>query len=197
MARFWESPDGLAVRDYLEKNVIKTGQTSWSGRDLVWMGSASLDELLIEVSRFFILKAVNGDTEAPKLAGQPPHKRAKTSASGTSSNAGRGAQFSPSYEVDQVWHALLLFPQVYHQICMRLASKIICHDPRSGDGNRAERYSLTIKEYITQCHPKRFQMLLEEADLAQDCAAPLPSPLYLLQAAHFKVAYRQVATRAC
>ena len=143
MSRFWHSPDGLAVREYLEKNVINTGEISCSQKaDSVHIDSnASLDELLIEASRFFILKALNGDTAAPMLAAEAPSKRVGTKA------ASCGAQLSPSWYVDQVWHALLLFPQTYHQLCMRLVNEMICHDPRSDDRNQTERYSLTFKKY--------------------------------------------------
>lgn len=101
MSRFWQSPDGLAVREYLEKKVIKTGEIScYQKADSVHIDSnASLDELLIEASRFFILKALNGDTAAPRLAAEPPTKRVRTKA------ASCGAQLSPSWYVDQVWHA--------------------------------------------------------------------------------------------
>ena len=59
-----------------------------------------------------------------------------------------GAQLSPSWEVDQVWHALLLFPQIYYQLCMSLCNEVICHDPRSDDKNQEKRYMLTFKKYI-------------------------------------------------
>ena len=60
----------------------------------------------------------------------------------------KGAQLSPSWEIDQVWHALLLFPQTYYQLCMRLTNELICHDPRSVDENQGSRYSMTFKKYL-------------------------------------------------
>eukprot|EP00435_Cladocopium_sp_Y103_P005674 s1657_g1.t2 len=111
LARFWKGPDGLAVRQYLESNVIKPPLLRYLGE----LGAhyicldpadttaspASVDELLIEVSRFFILKAVNSDTTAPKLAHAVPtvgrpRKRARTASSD------QGAQLSPSRDVDLI-----------------------------------------------------------------------------------------------
>ena len=72
LARFWESPDGVSVKQYLEKKVVRVDELSCcccsSPEATVLDSEASLDELLIEASRFFILKAVNSDTAAPKLA---------------------------------------------------------------------------------------------------------------------------------
>ena len=147
MCRFWTSQEGLAVRQYLEEKVVKTGERSCSNNPVYIHSGASLDELLIEASRFFILKAVNCDIAAPVLAVEPPAKRARTNATTASASSLRGAQLSPSGEVDQVWHALLLFPQIYYQLCVRLTNEIICHDPRSDDENQAERYSFTFKKY--------------------------------------------------
>ena len=75
MLEFWKSSEGLAVKQYVEEKVIRHSSDSRGSPDdfhRVGMDSdasvASVDELLIEVSRFFILKAVNCDTAAPKLA---------------------------------------------------------------------------------------------------------------------------------
>lgn len=46
----------------------------------------------------------------------------------------------------KVWHALLLFPQIYKNLCERLTNEIICHDPRSDDRNRDARYLSTFKK---------------------------------------------------
>lgn len=146
MCRFWQSSDGLAVRQYLEQKVIsqisQISEQSCSKaekRSVLIHSDASLDELLIETSRFFVLKAVNHDIAPPTLA---------TGDSATATAAGDGgARLSPSWEVDQVWHALLLFPQIYNQLCMRLTNEIICHDPRSDDENHAGRYLFTFKKY--------------------------------------------------
>jgi len=150
MCRFWTSSEGLAVKQYLETRVVRFGEfqscCSRVKEGFVHIDSgASLDELLIEASRFFVLKALNCDTAAPKLAtGESPAKRARTHAAASTCG---GAQLSPSWEVDQVWHALLLFPQIYYQLCMRLTNEIICHDPRSADEDQAGRYSFTFKKY--------------------------------------------------
>lgn len=150
MCRFWTSSEGLAVKQYLETKVVRPGESeshcSRVREGFLHLDSgASLDELLIEASRFFVLKALNCDTAAPKLAtGESPAKRARIAASASTCG---GAQLSPSWEVDQVWHALLLFPQIYYQLCMRLTNEIICHDPRSADEDQAGRYSFTFKKY--------------------------------------------------
>mmetsp|Transcript_7964 Transcript_7964/g.13774 ORF Transcript_7964/g.13774 Transcript_7964/m.13774 type:complete len:284 (-) Transcript_7964:325-1176(-) len=141
MSRFWQSSDGLAVRQYLEQKVISQiseRSCSKAQRSVLIHSDASLDELLIETSRFFVLKAVNHDVAPPKLA---------TGTSARASACDGGARLSPSWEVDQIWHALLLFPQIYNQLCMRLTNEIICHDPRSDDENHAGRYLFTFKQY--------------------------------------------------
>ena len=156
MARFWKSTEGMAVKNYLEMKVVtnfQSCQASGVENRLVFLDHrASLDELLIEFSRFFVLKAVNADTRPPVLD-EPPKKRAKMTS---------GAQLSPSWEVDQVWHALLLFPQIYKNLCERLTNEIICHDPRSDDRNRDERYLSTFKKYASlfgKAPPMRFWAL--------------------------------------
>jgi len=61
---------------------------------------ASLDELLIEVSRFFILKAVNSDTAAPKLARDVPRTLGRPRKRARTAGEDQGAQLSPSRDVD-------------------------------------------------------------------------------------------------
>lgn len=74
MVEFWKSSEGLAVKQYVEEVIRHPRNSSGSpdGFHRVRMDSdelvASVDELLIEVSRFFILKAVNRDTAAPAAA---------------------------------------------------------------------------------------------------------------------------------
>ena len=267
MVEFWKSSEGLAVKQYVEEKVIRHPRNSSGSPDgfhRVRMDSdelvASVDELLIEVSRFFILKAVNRDTAAPAAAKPKAVTVASDSETGDeaqlsqslvdhmasdsescdeeaalspsleveaqtgkvqshegtqlsprlkvdqemANDAGtcdeeaarspsleelspswevdqvmasdtpkcdeeaplsvslevdqahtgnvqrcdEGAQLSPSWEVDQVWHALLLFPQIYYQLCISLSNEMICHDPRSDDKNQAKRYMLTFKKYI-------------------------------------------------
>ena len=88
MAKFWTSPEGLSVKQHLEETVIL------KEKKIVLDPKASLDELLIEASRFLILKALNSDTAPPKLASEePPRKKARSS--------DPGAQLSPSGDVDQ------------------------------------------------------------------------------------------------
>ena len=126
LADFWKSKDGQAVREFLQQRPHHFQRSS-------------LDELLIEFSRFFVLKAIFSDTAPPRVASEaePPSKRAR--------HAAPSARLSPSREVDEVWHALMMFPQVYQALCQSLASEMICHDPRSKDAFQPERYHFTFK----------------------------------------------------
>ena len=62
-----------------------------------------------------------------------------------------GNILSPSYKVDQVWHALLLFPDLYAKFCeqiLNLPMQLIHHNPLGGDGkDREERFATTSKLY--------------------------------------------------
>ena len=138
MSQFWSSAEGKGVREYLEKQVIADENSPQVGLRLR-LRSASVDELLVEFSRFFVLKAINSDTAPPRLASEPPMKRVRVAPS---------AQLSPSHEVDQVWHALMLFPQVYQNLCSELTGELICHDPRSNDESHVGRYCLTFKKRL-------------------------------------------------
>ncbi|CAL1131992.1 unnamed protein product [Cladocopium goreaui] len=76
MCRFWRNPDGLAAKQ-LEKKVLSVGPTGqlsqlevqamYSGHVVHLHSGASLDELLVEASRFFVLKAICCDIAAAKL----------------------------------------------------------------------------------------------------------------------------------
>eukprot|EP00435_Cladocopium_sp_Y103_P040213 s637_g10.t3 len=107
--------------------------------------SPSLEELSPrEVDQVMASDIPKCDEEAP-LSVSLEVDQAQT---GNVQNCDEGAQLSPSWEVDQVWHALLLFPQIYYQLCISLSNEMICHDPRSDDKNQEKRYMLTFKKYI-------------------------------------------------
>lgn len=89
----WKN-DGLAVRQYMEQKVITDEYDELdASKHILVTSEASLDALLIEASRFFILKALNSDTAAPMMPAEPQTPQTL---------AGFGAQLSPSWEVDQV-----------------------------------------------------------------------------------------------
>ncbi|CAE7445552.1 vUbi [Symbiodinium sp. CCMP2592] len=148
LVRFWESPDGQAIREYLQKEAggllgdsdeesVDERERSWEPLSL----TASLDELIVEFSRFFVLKAINSDTAAPRVATEtePPSKRLCTTPS---------SQLSPSFHVDEVWHRLLLFPRAYQTLCRSLTGEVIDHDPRSKDQHQPDRYHVTFTKYL-------------------------------------------------
>jgi hypothetical protein len=57
--------------------------------------------------------------------------------------------YSPSNLVDKAWHALLLHPLIYSNLCMALCGAIIDHDPFGGDDTtgQATRYAATLARY--------------------------------------------------
>lgn len=176
LARFWKG-DGLPVRQYLETNVIKPPLLKYLGPEGAHCicldptdSPASLDELLIEVSRFFILKAVNSDTAAPKLVRDVPRTLGRPRKRARTAGGDQGAQLSPSRDVDLIWHAMLLFPQIYYKLCMSLTGELICHDPRS-DQNQQDRYLMTYKKYARlfgKAPPSRFWPLPANWELDQE-----------------------------
>lgn len=143
---FWESPAGRAVRAYLHKEAghEEDSDAEQFVDERPWLPlseTASLDELIIEFSRFFILKALNGATAAPRLATEtePPSKCPCFAPS---------AKLSPPFHVDEVWHRLLLFPRAYQALCQSLTGEIIDHDPRSKDQHQQDRYHFTFTKYL-------------------------------------------------
>ena len=92
--------------------------------------SSTNKDVLYEFKRFMILKALYKDTSASIL--------------------------SPSAEVDEVWHRMLLYPVDYYNFCNSLlpvscAERIIDHNPEGVlEGHeRLERYNRTIEAYGT------------------------------------------------
>jgi len=73
----------------------------------------------------------NGWQDIPDPGGiLPSHPRVK-----------EWCQLSPSAKVDQVWHALLLFPRAYQRLCAGLLGdgELIDHDPRAATSDPAIR----------------------------------------------------------
>jgi len=150
LAGFWQGADGKAVREHLASLVAESHSSECEracGR--AWyLGSASVEELLVELSRFFVLKALFHDLAAPEVreAGRGTKRK----------HCGRaaGCQLSPSRLLDLAWHELLLFPVAYQRLCSELLGEglLFDHDPRAGrpelDAQRSARYSTTFKSYI-------------------------------------------------
>mmetsp|Transcript_15917 Transcript_15917/g.46000 ORF Transcript_15917/g.46000 Transcript_15917/m.46000 type:complete len:237 (-) Transcript_15917:250-960(-) len=106
LANFWCS-EGHAVFERLRYVLPKH------------LAEVSLEEAVIEFSRFFLLKALFRDKEMPAT---------------TSCGAGPSCRFSPSGLVDLIWHELLLFPGKYVRLCATLLGEgeLFEHDPRAG-----------------------------------------------------------------
>ena len=85
--------------------------------------------MLVELSRFFLLKALHNDGV---LKGK---KRTNDT------------QLSPSYRIDQLWHAVLLTPRLYGALCGCLIGQgsIFDHDLRTG--RLPQRYERTFDAY--------------------------------------------------
>jgi len=162
LAEFWTSDDGVAIKEFLEDDL---GKEHWQETQLCNPagvgemegdhGGPSLDELLVEFSRFFLMKAVAGDTAAPSLEGRV----AKRKSPGAEPERCR---FSPSNLVDKVWHVCLLFPCAYVKLCSILLGNgtVIHHDlcasaPSCVHSERAKRYLATFKFYKQTfgCYP--------------------------------------------
>ncbi|CAE7885778.1 ABCB1, partial [Symbiodinium microadriaticum] len=133
---FFDAPENQtgSILVSLERKQVRRIQTQsslWtSGCGCLSRKTASLDKLIVEFSGFFILKALKGDTAAPRLATEtePPSKRPCFAPS---------AKLSPSFYVDEVWHRLLLvLPRTYQAFCQSLTGD---HDPRSKDQNQRDR----------------------------------------------------------
>jgi len=87
-----------------------------------------VSQLIHELSRFLVLKALTRDVSATLL--------------------------SPSFLVDKAWHAFLLFPKDYAKLCDTIlpadvSDRLIDHDPfgASDKKSRNDRYSLTLTKY--------------------------------------------------
>mmetsp|Transcript_62706 Transcript_62706/g.191844 ORF Transcript_62706/g.191844 Transcript_62706/m.191844 type:complete len:88 (-) Transcript_62706:50-313(-) len=68
------------------------------------LGGASLEELLVEFSRFFVLKVLFQDVAAPGSVGVAGRGVQRKHAGSADS-----CRFSPSSAFDKVWHEMLLF----------------------------------------------------------------------------------------
>mmetsp|Transcript_49670 Transcript_49670/g.142094 ORF Transcript_49670/g.142094 Transcript_49670/m.142094 type:complete len:310 (+) Transcript_49670:89-1018(+) len=172
LAKFWKSDQGLAIKEGLEDELDK--ERVQEAVRLRQAGGAiqaehdgpSVDEYLVEFSRFFVMKAVMGDTTAPAPEGRgdstapsPEGRGAKRKSPGAEPEKCR---FSPSNLVDKVWHVCLLFPCAYVELCSALLGNgvVIDHDPRASFpsclyGERAKRYLATFKFYKQTfgCYP--------------------------------------------
>ena len=85
-------------------------------------------KMLIELSRFLTLKALDLDLDATSL--------------------------SPSGLVDQAWHEFMLLPKIYYQFCDKIlpsqvkVPRLIDHNPLGADDDdREDRYKRTLRRY--------------------------------------------------
>lgn len=159
LAKFWQSDDGLAIKEELDNELSRERAKRFEERlreqeeseaeeeEEDSEAKISADEFIVEFSRFFLLKAVTGDTTAPEVEG----RGAKRKSPGAEPDMCR---FSPSRLVDKVWHIMLLFPRAYLNLCTSLLGEamLIDHDPRASVASgfnckRQERYLATFKRY--------------------------------------------------
>lgn len=91
------------------------------------------DQLVKELARLLTIKAIDYDINA--------------------------STYSPSNEVDAGWHALLLSPKKYYDLCQALllhningvevlSNVLIDHDPFGGSHGRKERYENSLNRYV-------------------------------------------------
>jgi len=162
LAKFWKSDDGLAIKEGLEDDLGRERLHEAQLRSAAGLvdfegdhAGPSVDELLVEFSRFFLMKAVTGDTTAPSLEGRV----AKRKSPGAEPESCR---IIPSNQVDKVWHVCLLFPCAYMRLCSILLGNgiVIDHDPRTSTpscvySERAKQYLATFKFYKQTfgCYP--------------------------------------------
>jgi ubiquitin len=151
LANFWNSPHGSAILEHLKFLVSKADHFSheWD------TGSASIEEVVVEFSRFIILKALSRDIGPPDV-GAAPADRAR-GVKRRRDDSQDGCKFSPPRLVDQVWHEVMHFPKAYMALCGGLLGhgELFDHDPRAGNGANAqgetfrqERYLATFKSYL-------------------------------------------------
>jgi ubiquitin len=145
LAKFWRGRHGRAIREHLASKVAMANEEPLHPALSRWnLHPMSLEEALIEFSRFFILKVRSRDVAAP---GSKKRKRDD------------GCSLSPSPLVDQIWHEVMLFPVAYAELCGKLVGGLIDHDPRAGTASQCElrsnRYLSTFKIYgeVFQHHP--------------------------------------------
>ena len=91
-----------------------------------------VDQLVIELARLLTMKAIDYDINA--------------------------SIYSPSNVVDAAWHAILLSPKKYYDLCQTLLlhnikdlkvlpNVVIDHDPNGGSYGRRERYENSLNRY--------------------------------------------------
>lgn len=172
LVRFWTSKDGVSVLHYLrvnaglsiwdeeqdeEQNEAEGGESDEDNakedendnkQQNEDEGDEEVEGWVVEFSRFFMLKALSGDTAAPSAATTARRKKKLK----TSEGRGQSCMHSPPSCVDQVWHALLLFPQAYRRLCEALLGKgrLFDHKPRADERHseaQEKRYNFTFRRY--------------------------------------------------
>ena len=106
----------------------------------------SVEESVLEFSRLFLLRVLDGDIAASRGRGNDVSQDGKRKRI-------EECMHSSSESVDKVWHALLLFPGVYYHLCSQLLGngEFIDHDPCAAGNSycdKAARYTFTLQRYI-------------------------------------------------
>mmetsp|Transcript_27726 Transcript_27726/g.86260 ORF Transcript_27726/g.86260 Transcript_27726/m.86260 type:complete len:309 (-) Transcript_27726:101-1027(-) len=175
LAEFWKRDEGMAIMEQLGDALLRERQgdeirvpmreehqDDSTDSDVESRPPAadeegpSIEEFIVEFSRFILMKAMAGDTAAPALGS----RGIKRKSSGTDPAFSR---YSPSGCVDIVWHVALLFPRAYLSLCGALLGDgaVIDHDPRAASSDcgiyaeRCKRYVSTFKRYreVFGCFP--------------------------------------------
>jgi hypothetical protein len=82
-------------------------------------------DLIRELARFHVIKAIDMDTECKK--------------------------FSPSTKVDSAWHQLMLFPRLYSKLCTILCGTFIDHNPLGGDDKGRDKRLRALDSRYREC----------------------------------------------
>lgn len=80
-----------------------------------------------------------------------------------------GQEFTPSREVDDAWHTLLLYTKIYERFCRALGAKLH-HEPNDGPVQHVGGYARTIK-FMDEHRIVRDPALWEPAGMAGDSVA--------------------------
>ncbi len=80
------------------------------------------EEIKLEYMKFFILKHMFDDSEAPFI-------------------------LSPSGVIDSIWHEHIIRTKNYMEMCLKVFGKMYHHDPASANYKKKERYDRTLNKY--------------------------------------------------
>lgn len=152
LSDFWLSSEGRAALEHFAWLIAQSSMSTPSAHGgrlaLCIDAGASLEEMVCEFCRFFLLKALSRDLSCPKPVVENASKRMRTDAAGA-------GQFFPPMAIEEVWQQLLLFPRAYQRMCEALLGKgdLFDYDPCAGARPehatwRDTCYSATYKQYL-------------------------------------------------